>query len=237
MFAERCPACGRTLEYPLPDRCFCGLELVAPFEAGQGAAERKKLTFKASEVDPLEVSFAPVEASARPALGQGWANHETWLVHGPRGSGKTRLCLRWAATRKVVVLALESGPEMTVAIARSCGAKLRNIIISQDLECWRSVMHRHNSHRLVLDSLGVLPQRRQLSTVEQIHSWIEYYGGTAWVVNQESRRGESRGTAQVDHAVDAVMRVTPAPGGRQADITVTKRRLACLGQATGLRLG
>jgi predicted ATP-dependent serine protease len=229
---RRCPACGAELPVILPDVCVCGTELP---RFSRSPIEETDDELSADQIDASEPSYAHVEHAARRALGAGWVLGETWLVHGPAGSGKSRSVLRWATTTGAdcYCLTLEMAPALCRSVAVQCGADLRRLFLSDKWRGWEKRIGRRR--RLVVDSVNMVDDPRDFA--ESVHEWTNCTGAVAWLIARETRRGDARGGSDLDHAADGVMRVTAGPEPGTALCTVHKRRLAPILGAATIALG
>ncbi len=226
---QRCLACGKSTEIPVPPECpHCETEGAWESLLGGAAAERRA-------APPELVSLAQYAGigdrrlpSGDPALdallGGGWFPGESVLVHGPRGSGKSRLCLRWAsALRPALVVCLEMPPGLTREVAGSSGAELGALYPVEELSGWVAAARRLGARAVLIDSIS--KTRRPADTLRAATAWAQAREGVALLVSHENARGGAAGGPVLEHDPDSVLRVSdPRPDGT-ARVEVLKRRV------------
>ncbi len=132
---RRCLACGKPAEMPTGLECpHCGVEgawdecLLGPQPPPARRPERSELVSLADLSGIGERRLATGDAALDKLLGGGWFAGESVLIHGPRGSGKSRLSLRWAShLGPALVVCLERAPQLTREVAQGAGAALRGL--------------------------------------------------------------------------------------------------------------
>jgi len=220
--SRTCPACGIDLGYMWPDRCPCGLELPQYRRIKHGSDDDPEV-FEAAELDAPDWEMIPVESAASETLAGGFVRGETWLVHGPGGSGKSRLLLRWASRAPALVVSLEMAPEVCVHSARTSRADLRHLRIVTTPD-WR----RHVGRRRVVVFDSLTETDDPISALGELREWAQSESGLVLAICQETTEGEPRGGPRLVHNCDARARITRF-AERQAQVEVLKRRMAAPG--------
>lgn len=236
---QRCLACGKSSEMPVGLECpWCGTEGAWESYLHGAPAERRasppELVSLAEYAGIGQARLPTGDPELDHLLGGGWFTGESVLVHGPPGSGKSRLCLRWAsALGPALVLTLEMPAGLTRELAASAGAELRELYPLEDVRGWESEARRLGARSVLIDSIS--KTRRPRDTLNQCRTWAQKTGGVALLVSHENSRGGAAGGLSVEHDPDSVLRVSDAEHGT-ALVRVVKRRVT-VGGRVRLRLG
>jgi predicted ATP-dependent serine protease len=185
----------------------------------------------AASVELPELEWLPTDCEA---FGAGLAFGECWLVHGPGGSGKSRLCLRWASRAAALVVSLEMPAGQCARTAASAGAQLSHLTILEHAG-WREHVGRRRV--LVFDSVSECRGRTgAVAALQELRAWAHAAGGLVLAIAHETTDGRAKGGEELRHEVDAVARIT-RDSATTATVAVVKRRAAPLGTAPGVPLG
>lgn len=160
-------------------------------------------------------------------LGGGFGAGESVLLHGPRGSGKSRCAYRWASRAGGLVVALEMGPAMTRHTAASAGADLGRLWIA-GAEGWQQRARELGARVVVIDSVSRWPLGSPVELVQQASAWAESSGIVVLLISHENKKGRERGSAELGHDADTVARIENNRADGTARFRLLKRRLSPL---------
>lgn len=226
---QRCLACGKSAEMPVGLECpWCHVEGAWDSYLHGAPAERRagppELVSLAQFAGIGERRLPTGDSALDQLLGGGWFEGESVLVHGPRGSGKSRLCLRWASQLgPALVVCLEMPPALTRSVAASAGAELEALYPVSSLGDWERAARSLGAHAVLIDS--VTKSARPKETLFRATSWAQSTGGVCLLVSHENARGGALGGPTLEHEPDTVLRVSdPRPDGT-AQVRVLKRRV------------
>jgi DNA repair protein RadA/Sms len=186
-------------------------------------------TQRLDELDELPPERIPTgDRAVDRVLGGGFGAGESVLLHGPRGSGKSRCAYRWASRAGGLVVALEMGPAMTRHTAASAGADLGRLWIS-GAEGWQQLARELGARVVVIDSVSRWPgPGSPVELVQQAAAWAESRGIVVLLISHENKRGRERGSAELGHDADTVARVENNRADGTARFRLLKRRLSPL---------
>ena len=218
--ALRCARCGELGSGR--GQCRCGFEIWA------------RIPRLSRRLDELPVDRTPRlqtgESAVDRALGGGFPVGSVALVSGPRGSGKSRLCLRWASRWGCLLISTEMPPELVREFAQSAGVDPSGVSILTELPRWdalRLELESTEARCLVVDSVSRCPGRPELIVAGMIPLCREAHV-FGFAIVHESARGRPRTRTEAEHDPDLVLRVRPAGKGF-AQVLVQKNRFAPTG--------
>jgi predicted ATP-dependent serine protease len=182
-----------------------------------------------SELEELAEARVPTgDRTVDRLLAGGWGAEEAILVHGPKGSGKSRCCLRWASRAGGLVVSLEMSPAILRHTAASAGAELERLHVVDAIDRWQAAAEQCRARVVVFDSVSRLPEH----AVDWVRSAIQWGRGRAvplLFLSHENKRGQPSGPNAIQHDPDSVLRLENARGDGTARLVVKKRRLSPLG--------
>lgn len=218
----RCVACDSTARGAAePPACACGIErgwlLDTPDrELDQGASVRAD-EVPAAPVPRLRTGSVELDR----LLGGGVAEGSSVLVYGRQGTGKSRLCYRWAAAHRCLLAHAEMAREVTRAIVVSTGAELSRVYLLRTLDGWQAEAERVGARAVVLDSLAAAGDA--VAEIRGARDWAERRRAVVYCIAHQTKAGEHRGSSELAHWADYEWRLRPDPGG--AVVQVVKARL------------
>lgn len=158
-------------------------------------------------------------------LGGGFGEGESVLLHGPRGSGKSRCSYRWASRAGGLLVAVEMVPAMTRHTAASAGAQLDRLWITGS-SGWRERARELGARVVVIDSVSRWPgPESPVEITQAAAAWAATSGAVVLCICHENKRGRERGSAELGHDVDTVARVENRRADATARLRLLKRRL------------
>jgi DNA repair protein RadA/Sms len=224
---HRCESCGYLAEIPHDVTCAqCGV--VGAWEGHlpcvQPVVSRETAPSRLLDVQELTGErWSTGDNSIDALLGGGWWPGESVLVHGPRGSGKSRLCLRWAgACSPALVVQTEMSPELCREVAIGSGASLAEVYIRDSFEHWQSAASNVDARLVVFDSVSRAP--RPVPFVRDAISWAAAERRVVLLISHTNSRGAASGPTSLEHDPDSVLKINQAGRGR-CRLMVVKRRL------------
>jgi len=228
-----CLACGlRVLEARhRPWSCGCGVEDSWHADRAPVPSEDAPI-IRAIRADSLLA--APIvllttgEHRLDELLGGGMSSGAV-LLHGARGTGKSRLAYRWA-TRETALIAC---PELELVVARSIisgtGGQLANAFLLPHLANWKEEAERIGASRVVLDSIAASSD--PVREVRAASEWGRANGALVFALAHETKSGDHRGDSSIAHWADyelQLRRGTPP----DVDVEILKSRLSPGGSTT-----
>ena len=227
-----CGACGRTEKPPIPRSCVCGVVGAWEWSPGTGRAGAPGAEAggaqRLDELEELPAERIPSgDRAVDRVLGGGWGAGESVLLHGPRGSGKSRCSYRWASRTGGLIVATEMGAAMVRHTATSAGADLGRLWIS-GADGWQQRARELGARVVVIDSVSRWPGS-PVEIVQRAAAWGMAAGVVVLLVCHENKRGRERGSAELGHDADTVARVENNRADGTARFRLLKRRLSPLG--------
>lgn len=159
-------------------------------------------------------------------LGGGFVEESGVLVHGWRGSGKSRVCYRIGGAGRCLIVHPELTAKVAREIAKSTGARLERLWFLPDLDGWESEADRLGVRRVVLDSLGDVSD--PVRAMKAARKWAQRRAGVVLLIQHTTKDGQAAGPARVAHDADAEIKVSPA-GNDRARVRVMKARSSARG--------
>lgn len=229
--AAVCGACGRREKPPIPRVCICGNAGAWEWSPGppRPAASRPEgdAAQRLDELDELAPERIPTgDRAVDRVLGGGWGAGESVLLHGPRGSGKSRCSYRWASRSGGLIVATEMAAPMVRHTAASAGADLGRLWIS-GADGWQRRAVELGARVVVIDSVSRWPGS-PVELVQQAAAWAMATGIAVLLICHENKRGRERGSAELGHDADAVARIEGNRADGTARFRLLKRRLSPL---------
>lgn len=222
-----CIACGATeASRREPGLCGCGVDGSWTLAEGCRAAravradafrqlERRRVSTRDGELDKL--------------LGGGWVLGSSALVWGDPGSGKSRLCLRWASfAAPCLYVALEMPPELVLETASSAGAELGGLWLVDTAEGLQAEASRIGARSVIVDSVTATP--KPLALVKELALWAPSSGAVLFLIAHRNRRGRAHGSSGLEHWPDYTVQLSPRKAS-SARVTVRKSRYCPRGSA------
>lgn len=229
--AAKCGACGRREKRPIPRVCVCGVEgaweMLAPPAAAPGPRPAAASVQRLDELDDRPPVRIPTgDRAVDRVLQGGFGAGESVLLHGPRGSGKSRCSYRWASRAGGLLVAVEMGAAMTRHTAASAGADLGRLWLA-GAQGWQQRAHELGVRVVVIDSVSRWPGPETPEEItKQAAAWAESSGVVVLLICHENKRGRERGSAELGHDVDTVARVENRRADGTARLRLLKRRLS-----------
>lgn len=207
-----------TVEPKLCGRCGA-CDTFAPLELEVKKPRRARELLNSTHYERIPTGDANLDI----LLEGGFVRGHTVLVWGKGGSGKSRVCLRWASMMPGLagVISLEMADSLAAFAADSAGADIDNLDISETL-----LTPTPAYRTLVLDSISVMPDKQAASVCAELTTWAKQTGGIAFVICHITKGGDLAGRGWLEHWPDYVLRVSQARKVRGARIRVMKSRFS-----------
>lgn len=158
-------------------------------------------------------------------LGGGFGAGESVLLHGPRGSGKSRCSYRWASRAGGLIVSVEMPPALVRHTAASAGAELGRLWIT-GTGGWQQRARELGARVVVIDSVSRWPgPESPVDLAQQAAAWASSAGVVVLLVCHENKRGRERGSAELGHDADTVARIENRRADGTARFRLEKRRL------------
>lgn len=218
-----CIGCGkeeRRRGEPWP--CECGTE--KSWIAAGGALEpgERGRAERADQVDDRPLRRIPTLIKELDRLlGGGVVEQSAALVHGSRGSGKSRVCYRAAAGGECLVVHPELTKRQAREIAQTTGIELERVWFLGELNGWESEADRLGVKRVVLDSLG--DSADPVGDMKRARAWAQRRGGFVLCIQHTTKDGSAAGPSKVGHEADYELKLSPQ-GARRVRVRVLKAR-------------
>ena len=207
-----------------PALCDCGaLDSFLPAETAISKFER------ASEIKTTPRKRYPTGDKELDALlGGGFPAGALVLLWGRGGSGKSRCALRWATKMgNTLALSLEMEKDECIRSGLEAGAKLSNLLYTQDEEC---ELPARGVRCLVLDSISEC--RDQEAMCARLKEWAQRTLGIVFMVCHATKAGQYKGPSTLQHWGNGEIQVRASktkPGF--ARVRFNKSRFCPLGAA------
>lgn len=216
----RCARCGEIGSGRGP--CVCGFEIWSPIPS------------LSTRLDALPCGRTPRVSSGETkvdqALGGGFPLGSLCLMSGPRGSGKSRLALRWASFGRCLLVATEMPPELISELAPGAGVRVERVHLLTELPRPDELaleLASTEAQTVVVDSASRCPARPEAVVSMLIRVCRQAHVAGIAIVH-ESARGRPRTRTDAEHDPDVCLRVTPAGKGF-AQLSISKNRFAPTG--------
>lgn len=210
----------------MPRWCDCGAErsfVLADGEAETAEQPRaRRATEAIGEIGRLRQTG---DRELDELLGGGILEGSAVLVHGLRGSGKTRLVTRWASLGGACLFVhAELASPVAGAILSSTGANLRGVWLFPVLDGWQAEARRVRARAVVLDSISLA--KDPAAALVAAREWAQERAGVVWCVSHENAAGRAKGGTKAPHLADYEIRIEPcAPGSGVSRVSLKKSRL------------
>lgn len=162
-------------------------------------------------------------------LGGGVVEESAVLIHGARGSGKSRLAYRIAAASECLIV----HPELTRKVARdlcaSTGARLGRVHLLNELAGWESEATRLHVRRVVLDSLA--DDEHPVTALKAARAWAQRGRRFVLCIQHTTKRGQVAGPSGLPYWADYEWKISAAANSR-ARLRVLKSRGSPKGSVT-----
>lgn len=216
-----CIACGATDSGRRePSVCRCGVEGSWTIASGGASVARAVRADAFQRAERRRVSTR--DAALDKLLGGGWVLGSSVLLWGDPGSGKSRLCLRWASfAPPCLYAALEMPPELVLETAAGAGAELGGLWLVDTVEGLSAEAKRIGARSVIVDSVTATP--RPLGLVRELAAWAPGSGAVVFLIAHRNRRGRALGGSGLEHWPDYTVMLS----GRKASgakVTVRKSR-------------
>jgi predicted ATP-dependent serine protease len=203
-----CPRCGAVESYDRP----------LPYESPKRVAE-------------LQAYALPMIPTGEPllddALGGGFVFESRVMLWGKGGTGKSRLAMRWASgSEPALYVSLEMLQPIAVSTARSCGANLQRLFITESPDDIARSARECGARIAVLDSISVVPRHEQAELLAEIKDWVRKVRGVAIVLCHQNKRGLHAGSHAIQHWGDYELFTRHAKGKNGTLVDILKSR-AC----------
>lgn len=221
-----CLSCGHTEKRAKPPRwCVCGCEWSFVTDDEPAAGRELRARRATDAIGEVGRTVATGCDELDELLGGGIVEGSTVLVHGARGSGKTRLVTRWASlTGSCLFVHGELAPGIAAAILQSTGANTRGVWLYPELTAWEREAKRLRVSTAVIDSLSL--GRSESAELERARAWVKDSNRIAWCINHQNARGKAHGGTKAPHLCDYEIRIEPcAPGSGVSRVRLQKSRL------------
>ncbi len=211
-----CLACGRMRQAAKkPWWCDCGVDdpWVAAEEEASGAPPPVRARRATECVGRLGGTVGTGCDELDELLGGGILERSSVLVHGPRGSGKSRLVTRWASRIPCLWACAELLPEVAASILQTTGANVRAVWLYPQIEGWEREAERVGARVVVLDSIS--ESRHPGEVLRRARAWAQATGcdRIVWCVSHVNAKGHAKGGTDTEHACDYEMQVLPGKAG------------------------
>lgn len=229
----QCLACEASKKSgKMPGWCECGAESSFVLETGQVDAPAELRASRASDaIGELGRLVRTGESEMDALLDGGIVEGSAVLVHGLRGSGKTRLVTRWASLGGSCLFAhAELSRAVAAAILQTTGANMRGVWLWPLLDGWESEARRLRARSAVVDSISLA--KDPAAELVKARAWAQDSGGVAWCIAHENAEGKAKGGTAAAHLADYELRIEPgAPGSGVSRVRLLKSRLGPAGSA------
>lgn len=227
----RCLACGKLEDRAKKPRwCPCGVEDPFIQERGPVGDEPAPRATRATEaIGQLGETVTTGCHELDELLGGGVLAGSSVLVHGPRGSGKTRLIVRWASRVPCLFAHAELAREVAGAILTSTGANVRACWLYPLIDGWEREAERVGARAVVLDSIS--ETRWPGEVLRRARAWARGHGAVVWCIIHENSRGRAKGGTDTEFACDYEIDLSPGKAGSGvARVHLVKSRLGPSGR-------
>lgn len=229
-----CLACGATQTCRHHPRvtCTCGVERSWITEQAVSERATRGRAVLASEI-PSD-TIARIQTGLDELddlLGGGFAEGSAILIHGRRGSGKSRVSYSWAAQHRTLIIC----PELSIQIAReilaSIGADLSQTYLLPSAERWQSEASMILPKTIVVDSLSAASH--PLEALKEFRHWAQCHRGITYLIQQSTKANDHRGHTDLSHWSDYEIRFgKPTPTASVTRCELLKTRIGPTGIAT-----
>ncbi len=224
-----CFACGRTEKSSgKPPTCLCGVEQSwdGPPDETPGDSPTPRAVL-ASTLESVDIPRRRTgEHRFDELLEGGFALGTAVLVYGRRGSGKSRLCYRWATRTVALIAHAELGVKVARSIVHTSAGQLGNAYLLPDLEGWEREAERVGARAVVLDSLAAT--RRPIAVMRRAQAWASSHNAVVWAIQHATKRNDVRGPAELAHWADYEIR-TAKDEASTTRVEVLKSRVSPTG--------
>ncbi len=166
-------------------------------------------------------------------LGGGFPLGSVVLVSGARGSGKSRLCLRWASRWGALLVATEMTEDQIREVAPSAGVDTSRVDVLTALPAREALLVElaaTGAQALVVDSVSRCHGGRPEAIVQSLIATCRAARVVGFAIVHESAKGRPRTKTDAEHDPDLVIRIRKAGKGF-ANVLVGKNRYAPEGSA------
>lgn len=229
-----CTQCGfesdETIAPGFCRRCWA----IEPFERLESYIPAKH----AVDIPDTTISRIPTgEAAVDRMLWGGFPEGARVMFWGKGGSGKSRLALRWLTQYvNCYYVSLDMAEPILLQSARSCGANLERLYISETQSFFQRGAREHDCSVVVIDAISDIENKREKSDLlYDLKKWVDGRDRLAVLICHQNKKGQHAGASSLQHWPDFELQFKAGKAGI-VTATVLKSR-TCPGGYCRTKLG